>query len=81
VKRAGARHFAFGQVKAGREEHRGVRLEEPQRVVPLREFNKQIILQTLRQMNGDKVMAAQALGIGKTTLNRKLKQYESSGTS
>jgi transcriptional regulator of acetoin/glycerol metabolism len=29
----------------------------------------------LHQLNGDKLMTARALGIGKTTLYRKLKEY------
>ena len=39
------------------------------------EMEKQAILTTLRQLNGDKLMAARLLGIGKTTLYRKLKEY------
>lgn len=39
------------------------------------EMEKQAILTTLRQLNGDKLMAAKLLGIGKTTLYRKLKEY------
>jgi len=31
----------------------------------------------LREAGGDKLIAARLLGIGKTTLYRKLKQYES----
>jgi len=45
-------------------------------VVPIAEIEKQVILRTLRQLNGDKLMAARLLGIGKTTLYRKLKEYE-----
>jgi two-component system response regulator HydG len=32
-------------------------------------------LETIRQLKGDKLMAAKLLGIGKTTLYRKLKEY------
>jgi transcriptional regulator of acetoin/glycerol metabolism len=32
-------------------------------------------LDALQQLNGDKLMTARALGIGKTTLYRKLKEY------
>jgi two-component system response regulator HydG len=39
------------------------------------EMEKQAILSTLRQLNGDKLAAARLLGIGKTTLYRKLKEY------
>jgi two-component system response regulator HydG len=45
------------------------------RVVPIAEMEKQAILDTIRQLNGDKLMAARLLGIGKTTLYRKLKEY------
>lgn len=39
------------------------------------EMEKQAIITTLRHLNGDKIMAARLLGIGKTTLYRKLKEY------
>jgi two-component system response regulator HydG len=42
-------------------------------------MEKQAILGTIRQLNGDKLMAARLLGIGKTTLYRKLKEYGLSG--
>jgi two-component system response regulator HydG len=45
------------------------------RVMPLAELEKQAILATIRQLKGDKLMAARLLGIGKTTLYRKLKEY------
>lgn len=45
------------------------------KIVPLAEVEKQTILQALERLNGDKLMAARMLGIGKTTLYRKLKEY------
>jgi DNA-binding NtrC family response regulator len=45
-------------------------------IVPLAELEKQSILNALAHVNGDKMMAARLLGIGKTTLYRKLKEYE-----
>lgn len=39
------------------------------------DMERQAILTTLRQLNGDKLKAARLLGIGKTTLYRKLKEY------
>jgi DNA-binding NtrC family response regulator len=49
---------------------------QPQeRVVPIATMEQQAILKTLRQTNGDKILAAELLGIGKTTLYRKLKEY------
>jgi len=44
-------------------------------VLSIAEMEKQAILNTIRQLNGDKLMAAKLLGIGKTTLYRKLKEY------
>jgi DNA-binding NtrC family response regulator len=48
--------------------------ESPQ-VLSIAEMEKQAILNTIRQLHGDKLMAAKLLGIGKTTLYRKLKEY------
>jgi two-component system response regulator HydG len=45
------------------------------RILPLAEVEKQTILRALERLNGDKVTAARMLGIGKTTLYRKLKEY------
>lgn len=44
-------------------------------IVSIAEMEKQAILGTIRQLNGDKLLAAKLLGIGKTTLYRKLKEY------
>lgn len=44
-------------------------------ILTIAELEKQAILNTLRQLNGDKLTAARLLGIGKTTLYRKLKEY------
>jgi transcriptional regulator with PAS, ATPase and Fis domain len=44
-------------------------------LVPLAEIERRAILNTLRQTGGDKLAAARLLGIGKTTLYRKLKEY------
>ena len=44
-------------------------------VVSIAALEKQAILTTIRQLKGDKLMAARLLGIGKTTLYRKLKEY------
>jgi two-component system response regulator HydG len=43
--------------------------------IPLAMQEKQAILTTLDTLHGDKLMAAKVLGIGKTTLYRKLKEY------
>jgi DNA-binding NtrC family response regulator len=46
-------------------------------IVSMAELEKRTILHALTQLNGDKMLAAKLLGIGKTTLYRKLKEYES----
>jgi DNA-binding NtrC family response regulator len=46
-------------------------------VVKIAELEKQAILGTIERLNGDKLLAAKLLGIGKTTLYRKLKEYGS----
>ncbi len=48
---------------------------EQGRIVSIAEMERQAILETIRQLRGDKLMAAKLLGIGKTTLYRKLKEY------
>ena len=45
------------------------------RIVSIAELEKQAILGTIRELKGDKLMAAKLLGIGKTTMYRKLKEY------
>ena len=50
-------------------------------IVPIAELEKHTILNALVHVNGDKMLAARLLGIGKTTLYRKLKEYESASWS
>jgi two-component system response regulator HydG len=45
-------------------------------IVTIADMEKEAILGTIRQLKGDKLMAARLLGIGKTTLYRKLKEYD-----
>jgi len=45
-------------------------------LVSLEELERRAIYRALRETGGDKLAAARLLGIGKTTLYRKLKQYE-----
>ncbi len=52
------------------------RLPENDELVPLEELERRAIQRALRETGGDKVAAARLLGIGKTTLYRKLKQYD-----
>jgi DNA-binding NtrC family response regulator len=47
------------------------------RIAPIAVLERWAILGAIEQLNGDKLTAAKLLGIGKTTLYRKLKEYES----
>jgi two-component system response regulator HydG len=55
----------------------GDRLPQNDELLPLDELERRAILRALREAGGDKLAAARMLGIGKTTLYRKLKQYDS----
>lgn len=55
--------------------HRAADVTETPVVETLAEMEKRAILTTLGQVNGDKLLAARLLDIGKTTLYRKLKEY------
>ena len=48
---------------------------KPPKVLSMAEMERQAIIDTIRQVSGDKLTAARLLGIGKTTLYRKLKEY------
>jgi DNA-binding NtrC family response regulator len=50
---------------------------DPDEVVALEELERRAIVKALRETGGDKLAAARLLGIGKTTLYRKLKTYKS----
>jgi len=52
------------------------RVPDKDELLPMEELERRAILRTLRETNGDKLAAARMLGIGKTTLYRKLKQYQ-----
>src|SRR5262249_55698925 len=45
------------------------------RIVRIADMERAAIIGAIQQLNGDKLMAAKLLGIGKTTLYRKLKEY------
>ncbi|MBI4459257.1 MAG: sigma-54-dependent Fis family transcriptional regulator [Acidobacteria bacterium] len=51
----------------------------PESVIPLEEMERQSILRALAGAGGDKLLAARLLGIGKTTLYRKLRKYQQKG--
>lgn len=50
------------------------------RVLPIAEVERHAILNAVVEAKGDKLLAARMLGIGKTTLYRKLRQYERHST-
>jgi DNA-binding NtrC family response regulator len=56
----------------------GERMPQNDEILPLEELERRAILRALRESGGDKLAAARLLGIGKTTLYRKLKQYATS---
>jgi two-component system response regulator HydG len=49
------------------------------KIIPMAELEKQTILSAIAELKGDKLQAARLLGIGKTTLYRKLKDYAAEG--
>jgi two-component system response regulator HydG len=55
---------------------RSERLPGNDELLPLEELERRAIFRALRETGGDKLAAAKLLGIGKTTLYRKLKQYD-----
>jgi DNA-binding NtrC family response regulator len=48
----------------------------PKVILPLHEVEKRAIIEALEQTRGDRTLAAMMLGIGRTTLYRKLKEYQ-----
>jgi two-component system response regulator HydG len=67
--------FSAHRREAGPSAHGGGDSQGSDAVVSIADMEKQAILGTIRQLKGDKLMAARLLGIGKTTLYRKLKEY------
>jgi two-component system response regulator HydG len=53
----------------------GLAVAEVPELKTLAELERDAILGAIRTLNGDKLQAARLLGIGKTTLYRKLKEY------
>jgi DNA-binding NtrC family response regulator len=52
-------------------------VSDAETITPVAELEKQAILHAIEALQGDKLEAARRLGIGKTTLYRKLKEYGS----
>jgi two-component system response regulator HydG len=44
-------------------------------IIPIAQLEREAILNALRQLKGDKLEAAKKLGMGKTTLYRKIREY------
>jgi DNA-binding NtrC family response regulator len=55
--------------------HSSLNSYHPQPVTPLAEVEKKAILNAIEYTKGDRTVAAEMLGIGRTTLYRKLKEY------
>lgn len=67
--------FHMHMLQSLRPTRKSVKVVDSPAIIPLAESERQAILATLQQVNGDKLLAARLLGIGKTTLYRKLKEY------
>jgi len=70
---------ASASVPAALPRHGETRLPAPSPVIPLAELERRAILEALEYTRGDRNAAAVLLGIGRTTLYRKLKEYENGG--
>jgi DNA-binding NtrC family response regulator len=57
------------------------KMSQLDQLLPLEELERRAILRALQEAGGDKLAAARLLGIGKTTLYRKLKQYDAESHS
>ena len=71
----GATSMPVARAAASPELHTSNR-EFEQPVLPLNEVEKRAIMKALDYTNGDRAVAAGLLGIGRTTLYRKLKEYQ-----
>lgn len=67
---------ALAQLREAKTTDREMDSASMKKVVPLAVQERDAILSAIQSVNGDKLMAAKLLGIGKTTLYRKLKEYE-----
>jgi transcriptional regulator of acetoin/glycerol metabolism len=72
----GAHPLAKGPGDALVYEHRVAPESGRSPIVPLTQMERQAILDALEYTKGDRAIAANLLGIGRTTLYRKLKEYQ-----
>jgi len=63
--------FEFAAVANRAPDH----VPEAPELIPLSEIERRALVNAVRETGGNKVAAARLLGIGKTTLYRKLKEY------
>jgi two-component system response regulator HydG len=61
--------------RASRQRETSIGPAETEQVTALADLERDAIMGAIRVLNGDKLKAAKLLGIGKTTLYRKLKEY------
>jgi transcriptional regulator with PAS, ATPase and Fis domain len=71
----GSHPLAKPPAEAMSHEHRSSDAGRPP-IVPLTQMERQAILEALEYTKGDRAIAANLLGIGRTTLYRKLKEYQ-----
>ncbi|HLJ51304.1 MAG TPA: sigma-54 dependent transcriptional regulator [Bryobacteraceae bacterium] len=71
-----ARAISEPRMPMGQESVIDPRPAAARRIIPLTELEKQAIIEALEFTKGDRAVAANLLGIGRTTLYRKLKEYQ-----
>jgi len=69
----------MGDLPSNVQQSCGDQAPDSDELTTLNEMEHRAIVRALRETNGDKLAAARLLGIGKTTLYRKLKQYGTEG--
>jgi transcriptional regulator with PAS, ATPase and Fis domain len=72
----GFQALSKGPGDAPSHEHRGAPQGAHSPIIPLMQMERQAILEALAYTKGDRAIAANLLGIGRTTLYRKLKEYQ-----
>ena len=72
----GAHNLAKPPVEASSHQHRDIPETGRPPILPLNQMERNAILDALEYTKGDRAIAANLLGIGRTTLYRKLKEYQ-----
>ena len=73
---AGAHPLAKPPAEAPSHENRYLPESSRPPIVPLTQMERKAIMEALEYTKGDRSVAAHLLGIGRTTLYRKLKEYQ-----